>query len=281
MRTRALLASVVLLAACNAITGLSEEYRIAPTAPDSGATGETDGASTSDTGLPVRPDSGSPDGAPGSFCDTAATGAFCTDFEDPTLAAPAFGWDTAGFEKTGGDFAIEPNVGKNGSRGLRFRVKTTGGSSMKVSLWRTFEGAAPALTNRYELRFDFKIAASTMDYAAIATMAFPQQAGGLLTAGLAWYGDYLDTSSPPNPGDANRFNAAPGSWHAGKVVLTKEPAAATFALEVAVDDVVVDRKAGFAVGNAASAQIRVGGYFTSLPAADLDIVFDNVVAERK
>ncbi len=279
MRMRALLASVAALGACNAITGLSEEYRLTPTAPDGGAIGtETDaGADATSAGSDAAVD-----GAPASFCGAlVAPGAFCTDFEDPTLAAPAFGWDATGFEKTGGEFGIEPGIGKDGSRGLRFRVTTTGGASMKVSLWRTFAGAGPAETNRYELRFDYRIAASSLEYAALATIAFPQAGGGLLTVGLAWYGNYYDTSSPPSPGDATRFNAAPGTWHAGKVLLTKEPAASTFALELSVDGTVVDRKAGVSAGNATAAQIRIGSYFTSLPAGNLDIVFDNVVAERK
>lgn len=282
MRTRALLASVVVLGACNAITGLSEEYRLSPTATDGGPVGNggdgaTIGADASSGGIDATPD-----GAPSSFCDAlVAPGAFCTDFEDPTLAGPAFGWDATGFEKTGGEFGIEPGTGRGSSRGLRFRVTTNGSASMKVSLWRTFAGAGPASTNRYELRFDYRIAASTLDYAALATIAFPQGGGGLLTAGLAWYGDYYDTSSPPSPGDTTRFNAAPGSWHTGKVVLTKEAPASTFALELTVDDTVVDRKAGVSAGNATAAQIRVGGYFTSLAAGNLDIVFDNVVAERK
>ncbi len=275
MRARAILALAFALGACNALTGLSDDYRLATGADGSPPEGIESGAAEAGPSVPT--DGGS-EAAPGSFCAQWPNSAFCTDFEDQGLTAPNFGWDEK--ERNGGDFAIEPGVGKDGSRGMRFRATADGGASLKVAIWKNVPGTSPSTSKRYDLRFDFRIAESTMEYAALATFAFPQQAG-LATFGLGWYGDYLDTTSPPQPGDTNRLNASPGPWHTGRVLLAKDANTQLWALEVAVDAKVIDQKSGLSVGSAATAQIRLGAYFTSVKAGFLDVVFDNVVADHE
>ena len=271
------------LAACNALTGLSDDYRLAPEiAEGDGGTGVGGDGGTS----PVAPDGaplpeGGEAGPGGRFCATVSDpNAFCADFEDPSLAAPAFGWDPAGFERNGGDVAVETGVGKDGSRGLRARATADGGASLKVALWKTLPGAVSSAMSHLELRFDFRIASSTMDYAALGAFAFPQQGGGLPVFGLGWFGDYLDTTSPPGAGDANRYSGGVGAWHAAKLTLDRA-ANGTYDLELFVDGTVVDRKSGLSIGTPTAVQVRFGAYFTSTSPGAVDVAFDDVVATRK
>ena len=150
---------------------------------------------------------------------------------------------------------------------------------MKVSLWKTLAGGLPTTTALYELRFDFHVRASTMDYAALATVAFPVQ-NNLLTYGLSWYGDHFDTSSPPGPGDPDRLTEGPGLWHTGTLRLERGDAG-TYTLDVALDGVRIDEKTNLSLGTATTAQVRIGAYFTSVTPSSIDVVFDNVVATRK
>jgi hypothetical protein len=270
------------LVACNAITGLSDDYHLAtaPGAPDASPVDDrdADGAASS---LPPPDAATDSDALAPPFCaGQGGPNTFCTDFEDTAAAPPAFGWDANGFERNGGDFAVEGGVGRDGSRGLRVRATADGGASLKVSLWKTLPGPTSAAMSELELRFAFRIASSTMDYAALATFAFPQQ-NGLSTFGLGWYGDYLDTSSPPQPGDVSRFLGGVGTWHAGRVTMTREANGTTYALVTAIDGTIVDRKAGLSIGAPTSVQVRLGAYYTSIQPGALDLAFDDVVATRK
>lgn len=283
MRARFLLAATAALAACNAITGLSDDYHLAATTggEDAGSDARGDGAVVAPDGAPVSPDAATPDAPATAFCALHASATFCADFEDPSLAAPAYGWDSTGYEKNGGDFGVEPGIGKDGTRGLRFRATADGGASLKVALWKTLPGTGPTTTAEYDLDFDFRIAGnSVMDYAALASFSFPVP-GDLYNVGLGWYGDYFDTTSPPNPGDVNRLTEGPGAWRHGRVVLTREPSVTTYALETSIEGAVIDKKAGLSFATATSAQVRVGAYFTSKTSGSIDVVFDNVVAVRK
>ena len=277
-----LLAVSMSLAACNALTGLADDYRLAPglASPDGGpSNGDDGGAATAPDGGP-RADGGEA-GAAGTFCATLGDpGAFCADFEDPGLTGPAFGWDPTGFERNGGDVTVEAGVGKDGTRGLRARATADGNASRKVALWKTLPGPVSSAMSHLELRFDFRIASGAMDYAALGAFAFPQQGGGLPVVGLGWFGDYLDTTSPPGAGDPNRFSGGVGAWHAAKLTLDRA-ANGTYDLELVLDGTVVDRKAGLSVGTPTSVQVRFGAYFTSTSPGAIDVTFDDVVATRK
>lgn len=282
MRARLVIALAAFLAACNALTGLDDEFRLATTAGAEAGTPDPAEAAAPDVDARAPGDDArAPDAGDAGTCAAfTAPGTFCTDFEDTAVGPPAFGWDPSGGERNGGDIAVEPGVGVGGSRGLRARATADGGASLKVSLWKTLPGPTNMRMDELELRFAFRIASSTMDYAALATFAFPQT-NNLLTFGLGWYGDHLDTSSPPGPKDPTTFAGGVGAWHAGRVTMTRDATSGTYTLQTAVDGAVVDTKPGLSIGAPTSVQIRLGAYFTSVAPATLDVTFDDVVATRK
>lgn len=283
MRARRLLFAVAFAAlgavACNAITGLGDDFRLAPGGGD-GAPG--DGAESSDgaAGDASAGDGGLVDGSgDGSTtrldCD-AANVVFCTDFEADAS------WN--GSEAVSGAVTFEPTVGKGSSRGMHAHIDSAA-VSRRATLWKRIAGADAKTFARYEIEFDFRVSSNDVDYSAIGILALTQSGGGLPYYGLAAYADNGNQTfeviddSPRITGDGEGVEDATGAWHHAKMTYVKN-GAGTYDVEIRVDGTVVDQRGGFDFGTPQTAELRIGILFTTSDDGTMDLYVDDIVIRR-
>ena len=282
---RAIFAVVAVLVACNAISGLDEDFVLVPFdggTPDGagdGATGDgasSDGTSTSD--VVTTPDGPTDAGPSDAFsCDAGdgANVAFCTDFE--TDAA----WDDT--ELAQGTVTFELDAGLGGSRGMHAHVDNAN-VTRRAALWKRISGADAKTYVHYDVSFDFMIANKTFPYAALGVFAVNQPSGG---GGLRFYGaaswtdKTLDNAEdlPQITADKIGVDDVFGTWHRALIALDREPAG-TYATSLKIDGTEVDTYAGFDFGDAIATELRIGILFTSDTAGTMDLYVDNVLVHK-
>lgn len=166
------------LVACNAITGLDGDYRLAKqgedaSPEDSGPDADDDGAVVADAGTDADvEDAASDDGAVVTDAGTDATTpadagfcdgddiVFCTDFEDATSdsGAPAFGLEGAQVvlePASVGSVSVVDGAGTGGSRGLVAKLSTSTTGTRRAFL-RVDLGPASSF-DHLDMTFDLKI----------------------------------------------------------------------------------------------------------------------------
>lgn len=289
MRRRAAVLVVLVLVACNAISGLGEDFTL--TSPNGPA---NDGGADSTTTADVEPgtdgatqdanaDAGNgdaPSDAPvGPFsCDAgdAANVVFCTDFETDA------GWTTD--ELTRGVVTFELDAGPGGTRAMHARVDDAG-VSRRAALWKRLGSNDAKNYAHYDVAFDFKVTGKTFNYGVLGLFGVTQPSGGgaLRFFGVASYMDQgLDVAAEvPDviaQGGAQVADTF-GAWHHAFITLDREPAG-TYAMTLTIDATLVDQRSGFDFGNPQTAEVRIGIMFTSQTKGTMDVFYDNVLVHR-
>lgn len=279
--------AAALLLACNALSGLDEDYRLREArseGEDSGSEPDADGGSRPwEAGAPSDArtdplDSGGPFRCPE---PTPPGVVFCDDFEDASRTAPAFGW-TEGALSTGGALTIEGGAGRGGSRALRATVVASGKSAssnlwVKVPVsWRTDQ--------KLTMSFSFRLEAAST-YAVLGAVEF-----GGREHGLAVYTSAGDCGGAPSCVDENDQQDRghdptgarprdPSSWYRAVVTLT--PSGGGFAGTVAVDgEALYSASVGAMPAGPVPKEVRIGaGAFYSGQSGSATVYVDDVLVE--
>jgi hypothetical protein len=278
---RSVVALVAVLVACNAISGLDEDFVLAPfdsgtpDAPDATTIDDatTDGTSAADVVTTDAPtDAGSSDAF---SCDGGTNVVFCTDFETDAS------WDDS--ELAEGTVAFELDAGLGGTRGMHAHVNDAT-ISRRAALWKKISGADAKTYVHYDVAFDFMIAGKTFPYSALGIFALTQPAGG---GGLRYYGaaSFGDTTldvvdDPPDiVPDKVGVDDVYGTWHRAYIALDRG-GSGTYAVSLAIDGTTVDTLPSFDFGDAQTAELRIGILFTSTSAGTMDLYVDNILVHR-
>lgn len=272
------------VAACNAITGLGDDYVLVGV--DGGAEDAVtgDGSAGADGGpggdADVSGDAASDGAQPVFSCDDGPGGQvlFCSTF-DP---APQFD----GEEQQGGTVTISATGGKDGGAALHAHANE-GSVSRKANKWIRVAGLDAALYQHYEVAFDFRIANRTLSYAAIGVLAFPQPVSGLPYYGAAVHDDApyarLDVvdngAAGMTPGGAAVEDKPAGTWH--HAFMTFDKNGGTYDLSLSIDGQQVDTHQGFDVLSAQGAELRIGILFGDTSAGVIDVFVDDVVVRGR
>lgn len=291
---RLIVASVLtgcVLLACNAITGLSDDFSLAaPGQTDGDVDGSVDGAdgSESDAGSDgtVAPDA---DAQPSDFCTAAAadagsTFAYCTDFEveDLTGLVQATVDVDAG---AGGTVAIVRTGGKGGSSALEATIPQGAGDRRRAIVRiNAFPGQLASGSSHFEIDVDVSFAAaSDLNYMALATLAFtsgseisPPELG----CGALGGNDGLLINTPIT--DAG-FPFAPNEWNHVHVVVDVSADKATFVGNLLVNGTSFTSATSWpasAVGSRRP-EVWLGVYNTSSNNGGAQVRFDNLVVKRR
>ena len=294
MRARfALVATSLSIAvACNTIAGLDGDFSLAGgEGGDAGEDASTADAIATDGGQDAPIDTGPPT----PFCKAQGPDmVFCADFESNT-EGQHFGWDFTELippDVTRVD--VLPGIGKDGSKGLRAYAGSTS-TSRKVGLWETIGTPGmqpPTVFAHYELDFDFRVAANTLDYAVIGYFGFRQtSAGTMVYYGPAMYGHTpgtIDVSNPPGSVAAPWIPEVAGAWHHGRAVMDRITDGGLadgghYGSTLNVDGVDVDVARALAVNQPATnyLDVRVGAFFTDGNPGIIEVIIDNVVVRRR
>ncbi|MBX3258494.1 MAG: hypothetical protein KIS78_10840 [Labilithrix sp.] len=280
------------LAACNAISGLDEDYQLAsgPTLPDddAGVEGGTD-AQAADADASIPRDGDAPD-APGTDagldCNETPPAppgwsmVHCDNFDDTSRTAPTYGWTRA--QNTSGAPVVED--GGYVARGLRANV-TTGapapGQGWVTSLWQRITGGVPDGAE-LTVRLRFKAITASINYSVIGAIQLNN-----LDYGLALYrsaqcpngATCLDENDGhgghPNASFASAVAFTPNHWYL--VEISVKRAGTAFSGKVVVDGAPVHEGANVLPPGAAP-QVEVGvGAFFSANNGSADVVIDDVI----
>lgn len=280
---RALVGVIALLVACNAISGLDEDFVLAPF--DAGSSDvldakAADGSTNDDSSLPdvVANDAPADAGPSDAFSCDAGDGAnvfFCTDFETDAS------WTASELAEGSVTFELEAGVG--GSRGMHAHVNDAG-VSRRAALWKQITGTDAKTYTHYDVSFDFMIASKTFNYSALGIFALTQPAdgGGLRYYGAAAFGDRMleEIDDPPQfVPDKSGIIDTYGTWHRASMSLDRE-ASGTYAATLRIDGTLVDTRTGFDFGAPQTAELRIGILFTSTARGTMDLYVDNVLVNR-
>jgi hypothetical protein len=281
--------AAMLLAACEAISGLDVEYRLegAEPSPDDGG----NEASVPDVVSTVAADANAADvDARPSWCPDAAV--LCED------------WDTrhAKWTRTqavGGDSGVEDNVGIDGSKALHAQVVNTVGNSRAAVQWATIgeQGDAFPDGRSYALTFSFRLPNDGIDYAVLGAIQVNNTQPSMNTEyGVARYQNCssantlpcIDENNPPDEGlhsfethfgyDAGWKN----EWH--RALVKVQRSGTKYLGTVEVDGVVLDSNGPTYFGTSGVptvVEVGVGLFFTGTLPGTGDAYIDDiaVVAE--
>jgi hypothetical protein len=272
------------LAACNAITGLSDDFRLASAPLDAGG---DDDAPAEPPPPPPPPgddagDSGSTPDAPieaGAFCtDAGALSAdsgvvFCTDFEgnDPP---PTYGWSATDLVE--GGVTVGAGYGVGGTHGMRAFAANMP-TSRHAALVETFAGVPSA---HYDLSFSFEVKGTpAFSYFVVGLVGF-NVAGSSNYYGLAEHNEsLLDISTPPGATDNIGVTDPHDVWHTAVIALDRRDGGATYDGTITVDGTVVDTYSGLGTNNK-PAEVHVGVFYSSTEPGTAEVWIDNVVVHR-
>lgn len=271
------------LFACNVITGLSDDFKVASSeldAGDDGPIGSGDDSGPDHDG--TMPDVAPPKPDAGAFCNDAGLGTegsgvvFCTDFESVDASDPNLGWskhDTS----TNCSVTLHEDGGVLGTRALRAYAGDAGGSR-KAALVKSF----PALPGAfYELTFSFRVKAIDFTYSVVGLVGFNVDLTNNYY-GLAEHNkNAFDVSSPPGTPDGT-YLAADNAWHTAKIRLSgvNDAGGGSYNGTIFVDGTFVDAFNGLPSGNQ-PAEIRVGAFFTATAVGVAEVYVDNVILVQR
>lgn len=275
-----LVAVVVTAVACNAITGLGDDFVLAP--PDGG--GSDVGVSPSDAAIvddgsnavdsAVDADAAAASDAFTCDADAGSNVVLCNDFE--TDAA----WN--GSELVDGTITFDLDAGPGGTRAMHAHVSSAS-TSRRAALWGRVAGADAKSFAHYDVAFDFMVASKTINYAAVGVLAVPQNPGGNLPYyGLASFSDKtLDVvdDQPRIVPDGIGLVDTYGTWHHAKMTFDRN-GGGTYDVTLVVDATNIDVPRTLDFGDAATAEVRIGILFTSTDSGEMDLFVDNVLARR-
>ncbi len=288
MRARRLAPVIVLAvlaggaaAACNAITGLGDDFVLAP-ADASAVDGTIADATVGGEGGPdgAQPDApevdAGLDAASDAFTCDAANVVFCTDFETDAS------WNAS--ELNNGTISFELDAGPGNSRAMHAHIDNVQ-VSRRAALWKRISGTDAKTYAHYDVAFDFRVAQKSVDYSALAILALTQSGGGLPYYGVAAYTenalerfDVID-DSPRIVADDVGLEDGAGAWHHALMTYDRQ-GDGTYAVEIFVDGTSVDKRSGFDFGTPQTAELRIGILFTTADTGTMDLYVDNIVVRR-
>lgn len=274
-RAWAVAAAAAALAACNAITGLSDDYHLATT--DGGAPGNdgagNDGEPPGDGGHDGEADA---DASRDGFCATAdAANGACFDFDDPGADA---GGTTYEKNASAASVRVVAGEGKAGSGGLvvhHERLASAPSSYVwfAVSLPQT---AFPREFAAYEMEYDVRTTETALDYVALGILTFPSDWDSNAEYGTALYGNQskniISKLAPQGDGKISG-----GDWHHVRVRLTRGDG--SFARDLLLDGTQIDTSAYLPPASGTS-EVRLGAFNSSLGAGSVTTTFDDLVVRR-
>lgn len=273
-----------LLAACNALTGLSDDYHLAP---DSGGTTPETGTpdtSTPDTSTPdtSQPDVNVPDVA--TLCDGGvdATGLeVCNDFEDEDAGADSYKADAAGFVDA--SIITVPNAGYADSRGLVVSVlRNAGGTSHVWAAYTLVAASPPGQYVHYDVSFRVKVLSYTagLQYVTIGLLTFIGDAPpGTGDWGPALYPGLIRRNNDPGGGGV----AVKNEWHQVRITFDKIGATPMFRRALYVDDLTTPISTNDTYTPPSSttpSEVRIGAFYTGPEAGEVRVAFDQLVIHR-
>lgn len=283
------------LVACNAITGLSDDYRLGqldsvdgsvPPGPD----GDT--PADSSTNDATKTDGGTDSGRvyDGSFCEAAfkeANVIACSDFEsDDPLA-----WKSSAVQITksigmvggtpAGAIEVKDNAGQDGSRALVFTLAALGAQR---ELFVGYENGDDARSfTGFELTADVLVETETnkaVEYAEVFQLTFPLSNDTSIVNGYggASYGGRYGTVAPPAGTGVTLVSGS--GWKALKTTVTGSSSSGfsgkffVNAQDVSYGTPTVNVRQG------AFARALLGIYHTSAEPYGMTVTFDNIVLRR-
>ncbi len=286
----------LIAAACQSISGLDADYRLASEGTQgdsssggaSGGTSGTGGDATADvatdndgrTATDASADSGTldcsnPPGAGVLWCDT---------FEGAS-SAPFFGWTRR--ENSGGDPVVEVNVGRNNTRGLR-ATTVSGGGSVATVLWKNAASNFPD-NKTVTFTFWFKVKTVAIDYAVIAAIQFDGAEYGLAVyKNPSCPGGQVCLDENDSAGGHSFSNArgiTPGDrWYRGEIRLTR--GGSSYMGSVLVEGVPVDSNRPNAITGAEPSapgnwmEVGAGAFFSGTNGGTTETLVDDVLVRR-
>ncbi len=270
----AVVAPLVALAACNALSGLDEDFvlKTSPTVPDDAAV--TNEGGIADAGADAS-DAEAAGDASATWCPTNA--AWCEDWDERTSA-----WDRD--ETTFGTLSVEAGQGIGGSKALHAHVNDAS-VSRKVVRWRALGTSVPTGT-RVWLTFAFRIASTSIDYGVIGALQANNTNQGRTEYGLALYegcpGSCLDENNPSEEG-LHPFLAQTtyglDRWHRAEISVERN--GGIYTGTVKVDGKPVDTN-GFTYWGTPQepsiVEVGIGAFFTSADQGTADVYVDEIAA---
>ncbi|MBS2016564.1 MAG: hypothetical protein JST00_27010 [Deltaproteobacteria bacterium] len=287
MRLHAIVGAVAsALVACNLLAGFESEYSVG------GSSGATE-AGTTDTN--VAPDVVTPDGAPDAPNDTGSDAkpfscadedggslGFCQDFEKTGLATP-FGFDA--IDDTAPDASITIVNGPP-SRFLRVVMPNpTGANAIRTLLGVQVAPGDPRAWSHYELDFDVRIPDTSIDYAALAILTFPN-GGADREHGISIEGDPQRNLGRLQPQGVNTLKADKDTWFHCHLTMDREDGGTTFRRRIVLTNTSsglakeVDNSPARSSPTSGGTDVRVGAFNTSPDIGSITVELDNVVARR-
>ena len=281
-----------LVAACNSISGLNDDYTLDTTLrlPDADVSSSSSSSGSSDvdaqgTDAPsATGDTGTPDSDAGTqgdaWCPSGAS--WCENFDDTHTT-----WDRT--DQVGGTLTEESGTGFNGTRALHAHANGVN-MSRQIAHWRHIETGASIFPvgRTYWLTFRFKVT-SLLSYAVIGALQANNTAQTNTEYGLAAYkdcpagGDCLDENNPTEEGAHPYVMTTPlttGTWHTADVRVVHN--ATGYMGTVTVDgSQVVDSNGEtyFGTPQAPSlVEVGIGLFFTSNQNATADFFIDDIAA---
>jgi hypothetical protein len=283
MRAATVAGGALVLAACNAISGLDQDYVLSDagtTLPSGTSSGEPPFEGGTSGSVPL-PEAGS-DGATAIHCANPPKNTlFCWDFDDPSKSTTApFGWSTGSF--TGGGSLAVDNTGQ-GAGGLALHATVIGSStSHSTVLWENITVPQPwTPSNSLVATFSFRVKQGGT-YAVIGAFQFGGHEDGIsvydsVCSGAAPCVDENDPQGRPHD-TAGSIALDTSHWYQGKITLTPT-GAGSFAHTVLVDENVVDTRATGAIPGPtpSSVQLGVGAFYSGNNSATTETYVDDVV----
>ncbi|AKU96792.1 hypothetical protein AKJ09_03456 [Labilithrix luteola] len=283
------------LVACNALTGLSDDYRLGqldsadgavPPGPD--GTSPTD-SSTNDV---VTPNDGGTDSGrtyDGSFCEEAfkeASVIACSDFEsdDPLAWKSAAVRITKSISTVGGNPAgnieVKDNAGPDGSRALVFSLAPLKAQRELFVGYETVDDAKNF--TGFELTADVLLELETnkVEYAEVFQLTFPVSSDTSIVNGYggASYAGVFGTVAPPASAGLPTVNGA--DWKALKTTVTGSSTSSFSGKFFVKDQDVSSGNPTVSIRAGAVARGLLGIYHTSNEAYGMKVTFDNVILRR-
>ncbi len=284
------IAGALALVACNLISGLSEDFRLASATLDGG-----DDAPLAPPPPPPRddgsavPDAASdapPDAPPfaGAFCTDAGALApdsgvvFCWDFEEDA-SAPKWGWTKT--DVANGSVAVEDDAGFMGTRALHATAADAGAgvTSRKAALVQVM---TTSLYAHYELTFKVRVKHTDLSYVALGILGFNVDMYDQYYGVAEHNATQLDVTAhaPAVPDGVGFDEMPPTQWRDVRVVLDRADGGTTYSGQLFVDGSLYDSTNGVTSMNQL-AEIRVGAFFTSKEVGTAEVYVDDVVVRAR
>lgn len=276
MRLRlAAVAALACAGACNAISGLSEDYVLAE--PEDGGPDAAPPVQIGPADADAAVDAGPPENVR-DCADASDYTVFCMSFDgkDPLLR-----FDRK--EATGGEPEVVADAGPNGSRALRARAVADGGTVTSL-LWKTLPPTDFSVGTNVIVAFDARVSA-VVEYAAVGVLQFAGREHGLAAYGVMCpagqnpcFNDNDQEGRDHNQAGALFFDR--NRWY--HVVYNVHRTASGYASKITVDGNVVDERTtgtfpSSLVPVEGKVEVGFGSFFTSVKPGVNEAYIDNIV----